>query len=130
MHRYARHLNVPRILFTGVVDDGTLSTLFRRAELFVTTSAHEGLGLPPIEAMSFGVPVITTGSGALADTVADAGLVLPADAGPIVLAESMAAVLGDPQLRAEMVRRGFRRAEELRWDGDVDRFAALVEAVR
>lgn len=130
MHRYARHLNVPRILFTGVVDDGTLSTLFRRAELFVTTSAHEGLGLPPIEAMSFGVPVITTPAGALPDTVGDAGLVLPADAGPIVLAESMAAVLGDQRLRCEMVRRGFRRSAELQRLGDVNRFVTLLEAVR
>jgi glycosyltransferase involved in cell wall biosynthesis len=130
MHAYARRLNVPRILFTGVVSDGALSTLFRRAELFVTTSAHEGLGLPPIEAMSFGLPVITTGAGALADTVGDGGIVLPADAGPVTLAEAMVAVLDEPQLRCDLVRRGFRRSAELRRAGSVERFIELLEAVR
>jgi glycosyltransferase involved in cell wall biosynthesis len=126
---YARELNVGRVRFPGVVPDAALSTLFRQASLFVTTSAHEGLGLPPIEAMSFGVPVVASGAGALAETVGDAGLVLPPDAGPVLYAEAMAEVLGNRVLRCQMVHRGFRRAEQLRVSGSVDRFVSLLEEV-
>lgn len=128
-HQYSRRLNVPDILFTGVVPDPVLNTLYRRAELFVSTSAHEGLAVPPLEAMAFGVPVIAPDAGALGETVSDAGLVLPADAGPVLFSEAMAELVTNPGLRSNLVTRGFRRSEEFRRSGDVQRFVELLEEV-
>ena len=124
---YARILNVQKVRFTGVVPDAALRTLFARASVFLTTSAHEGLGLPVSEAMAAGIPVIAAGAGALPETIGDAGVVLPVDAGPMLYAEAMAEVLSNEGLRCEMVRRGFRRADQLRASGSVDRFVPLLQ---
>ena len=123
---HARRLQLDRLWFTGRVSEPQLSTLFRRATMFVTTSAHEGLALPPLEAMSFAVPVIAPAVGALPDTIGDAGILLPPDAGPILFAEAMGVLHDDVGLRVELGRRGVHRARRL---GETDPSARFVELV-
>lgn len=126
---YARRLQLDRMWFTGRVTEAELATLFRRATMFVTTSAHEGLALPPLEAMSFAVPVIAPGVAALPDTVGDAGLVLPPDAGPVLFAEAMGLLCDDVGLRVELGGRGVRRARQLAEADPSSVFLGLLDRV-
>ena len=113
LHRVARELNVRDVWFTGPLPDAGLATVYRAASVYASASAHEGLALPPLEAMSFGVPVVALGSGALPDTLGGAGLLLPEDAGPVLLGEALVEVLATCDAargaRAPRPRPGGRR---------------------
>jgi glycosyltransferase involved in cell wall biosynthesis len=104
----ARELGVgERVIFAGWVPDAT--PYFRLADVFATASQHEGFGLPVLEAMVSGVPVIVSASGALPDTVGDAGLTFtPGD--PEDLAARLRQVLTDGGLRTGLIERGLQRA--------------------
>ena len=106
LHQAARELNVRDVWFTGGVPDAAVATLYRATAVYATASAHEGLALPPLEAMSFGVPVVAIGTGAIPETLGGAGLVLPADAGPVLLAEALVEVLSNGELRDGLVTAG------------------------
>jgi glycosyltransferase involved in cell wall biosynthesis len=89
-----------------------LCALYAAADVFVSCSAHEGFGVPLVEAMWWGVPVVAVGAAAVPETVGGAGLVLPT-ADPLLVAEAVARVLRDDGLRAALVAAGRRRADEL-----------------
>ena len=108
----ARVLRVPGCLFYGQLTDTQLAAVYRRADLFVTASMHEGLCVPILEAMAAGVPVMGRSVGALPDTVGDAGLLLPEDAGPEMFAEAVGELLDDQGLRSRMAFRGRQRVRE------------------
>ncbi len=105
----ARVLCVPNCLFYGQLTDAQLSAVYRRADLFVTASVHEGLCIPALEAMAAGVPIVARDAGALADTVGDAGLVLPPDAGPELFTEAVCELLDDDSLRSRLAYQGRQR---------------------
>jgi glycosyltransferase involved in cell wall biosynthesis len=108
----ARVLRVPGCLFYGQLTDAELAAVYRRADLFVTASMHEGLCIPVLEAMAAGVPVVGRSVGALPDTVGDAGLLLPADAGPEMFSEAVGELLDDEGLRSRMAYRGRQRLRD------------------
>ncbi|MFZ0250933.1 MAG: glycosyltransferase family 4 protein [Acidimicrobiales bacterium] len=108
----------------GEVSDAALASYYGAADVYLSLSAHEGFGVPLVEAMAAGVPVVTRGAGAVADTVAGAGLVLAA-ADPSYVAAALHRVCTDEQLRATLTAAGRRRAAEL--SGDVA--ARIVDAV-
>ena len=96
----------------------------------MTASDHEGLCLPVLEAMAFDLPVIARGTAALPETIGSGGIVLPADADPVLLAEAMAAVLESAPLRSELVEAGRDRLAT-GFDADAARaafLAAILEA--
>jgi glycosyltransferase involved in cell wall biosynthesis len=96
-----------RVIFTGWVPD--VAPYFRLADAFVTASQHEGFGLPALEAMASGVPAVVSASGALPETVGDAGLTFtPGD--PDDLAARLRQVLTDNSLRNGLIERGLVRA--------------------
>lgn len=98
-----------RVLFLGYVPDEDLPTLYSRADLFAYLSLYEGFGLPPLEAMACGAPVIVSDVSSLPEVVGEAGvLVSPRDVG--VIASEFVRVLSDRDLRATMRERGFARA--------------------
>ncbi len=127
VHRYQLHQHVR---FLGFVPDETLAVLYRLASVFVFPSLYEGFGLPPLEAMAAGVPVITSNVSSLPEVVGDAALLInPLDAGAI--AEAMARVLEDPALRADLIRRGHERVKVFSWEQAAARtYAAYTEIVR
>lgn len=103
-----------RVKFPGYADDEDLPALYRTAELFVFPSLYEGFGLPPLEAMACGTPVITSNVSSLPEVVGDAGLTIdPTDI--YALANAMSRALQDTQLRQQMIERGLGRAAEFTW---------------
>jgi glycosyltransferase involved in cell wall biosynthesis len=126
VHRHQLHQHVR---FLGFVPDATLAVLYRLASVFVFPSLCEGFGLPPLEAMALGAPVITSNVSSLPEVVGDAALLIdPLDPGAIALA--IERVLGDPGLRAELIRRGHERVKAFSWARSVARtrqvYAELV----
>lgn len=97
------------------ISEEALVSAYHAADVLVMPSTFEGFGLPAVEAMAAGLPVVTSGAGGLRDAVGDAALVTRAtDAAS--LAEAIGAVLEDPVCRNDMVARGRRRAAQLTWD--------------
>lgn len=129
LHRQVRSLRVGRAWFTGSVNDSALATFFRMARMFVSTSAHEGLALPPLEAMSFGTPVVARAAGAIAETVGTGGLILPASSGPMLLSEAIAEVHRNDALRLELVGRGIDRVAAVEAQDSSGRFLELLDLV-
>lgn len=107
---FARHLDIRHLHWAGRVSDEELAGLYRGATALLSTSRHEGFGVPLLEAMALGVPVIARAAGAVAGTVDDAALLLPDSSGPQVLAEAVAELMDNSTLRRELVARGRRRA--------------------
>lgn len=102
------------VIFTGYVDEGTLLYLYNYASVFVYPSLYEGFGLPPLEAMSCGVPVITSDIPALREVVGDAGLAFkPADYEE--LANLIERVLTSGSLQTEMGEKGLLKAKGYSW---------------
>jgi glycosyltransferase involved in cell wall biosynthesis len=103
-----------RIILTGYVADEDLAALYSAAMVFVFLSFYEGFGLPALEAMQCGVPVITSNTSSLPEVVGNAGVMLdPEDADS--LCHNILQVYRDSSLRAEMSKRSLARAREFSW---------------
>lgn len=102
-------------VFTGVVSDDRLIELYQRAALFVFPSRYEGFGLPVLEAMACGCPVITSNVSSLPEVAGDAAvLVDPSDVDG--LAHAIERVLSDADLRRDLRGRGLGQAARFSWD--------------
>ncbi len=103
------------IIVAGQVDDGTLAHLYRCCDVFVYPSLYEGFGLPVLEAMSMGAPVVTSEGSALAELAGDAALLVdPHDVTSI--RDGIAAVISDSALRETLRAKGLERAAEFSWE--------------
>jgi glycosyltransferase involved in cell wall biosynthesis len=103
-----------RVCFPGYVPQQELPALYNAADLFVYPSLYEGFGLPVLEAMACGVPVVTSNISSMPEIAGDAGiLVNPRDAD--ALAEAMARVLTDRALRDTLASKGPARAKSFSW---------------
>jgi glycosyltransferase involved in cell wall biosynthesis len=116
-------LSLPNARFLRGVSDAELVACFEQATAFVTASEHEGVCVPLLEAMSFDRPVVARDYGAIAETMGDAGLLLPSGSGAILLAEALAEIAGSAPLRDDLVARGRRRLAA--FDPDAARTAFL-----
>lgn len=102
------------VLFKGFVNDYVLRDFYRNASLFVYPSLYEGFGLPPLEAMASGVPVVTTMTSSIPEVVGDAALMVsPYDVKQ--LAETMGRVLADPEIRRQLIAKGERQVQKFNW---------------
>lgn len=104
-----------QILFTGFVPDEELPYIYDGAKLFAYLSFFEGFGLPPLEAMACGIPVITSDATSLPEVVADAGITVPPEDAAAVAA-AIARLLDDPEYAALLGKRGRERAELFSWE--------------
>jgi len=103
-----------RIFLTGRVEDSDLAAIYSGALAFVYPSLYEGFGLPPLEAMQCGVPVITSNSSSLPEVVGDAGIMVDADS-VNDLCQSMLKVYADGALRDEMHKKSIAQARQFSW---------------
>jgi glycosyltransferase involved in cell wall biosynthesis len=102
------------VVFPGFVPDDDLPALYGGADLFLFPSLYEGFGLPPLEAMACGAPVVCSDVSSLPEVVGDAALLVP----PLEVrawAEALRRLLGDADLRADLRARGLARAREFSW---------------
>jgi glycosyltransferase involved in cell wall biosynthesis len=103
-----------QVMFPGYIPISELPLWYNAAELFVYPSLYEGFGLPPLEAMACGTPVVAASTSSLPEVVGEAGLTVdPLDVEE--LAEAMKRVLNDEALRQEMRERGLKRAKGFSW---------------
>lgn len=118
-----------RVHFTSYVPDEDLAALYTLAHLFVYPSRYEGFGLPVLEAMACGVPVVCTHAASLPEVVGDAAfLVSPDDAEALV--EAIRRVLHDKESRAEMRARGLERAARFTWKETARKTLQVYEEMR
>ena len=104
-----------RVLVTGYCTPDILPHLYAAAEMLVFPSLFEGFGLPAIEAMSCGIPVITSRAGALPEVVADAALLIDPE-NPVKIKEAMELLLMNEEMRVDLIARGKRRAQQFSWE--------------
>jgi glycosyltransferase involved in cell wall biosynthesis len=109
----------------GQVSDAALAAYFEAADVYLSLSVHEGFGVPLVEAMTAGVPVVARRAGAIAETAADGALLL-ASTDHAYVAAAVHRVLSDRALRQHLVEAGRARVAALGADSVADR---LVEAV-
>src|SRR6186713_86023 len=120
LHKFVR--------FLGYLKDDTLTVLYRLASVFVFPSLYEGFGLPPLEAMASGTPVVTSNVSSLPEVTGDAAvLVDPYDVESIE--DGMRRVLDDPRLADELRLKGLRRAREFSWERSVEKTQRVYREV-
>ncbi len=117
------------VLFPGFVADEDLPALYTLADLFAFPSLYEGFGLPPLEAMACGTPVVASNNSSLPEVLGTAALYAEAE-DVTGLADAMARILGDATLRARLADLGRAQAARFTWDDAARQLVNAYEAVR
>lgn len=117
-----------RVAFTGPVSDAELRALYAHAAVFAFPSRYEGFGLPPLEAMALGTPVVTTTAASLPEVVGDAALLVsPGDAS--ALAAALESVLSDERVRTRLIEAGRARSAAMTWERTAEETVAVYRRV-
>jgi len=114
------------VRFLGRVPDEDLRALYAGAALFVYPSIYEGFGIPLVEAMASGAPVVASNAPAIPEVVSDSAVLFSAHS-PEDIAEAIRAVLNDAELRRQMVEKGFDRARAFCWEVTAQRMLTVLE---
>lgn len=102
------------IIFKGFVSDELLRAYYRKAKVVAYPSLYEGFGLPPLEAMASGAPVVTSNTSSIPEVVGDAALLIsPYDI--LQMSQTLARVIRSPQLRESMRQAGYQQAKRFNW---------------
>jgi len=117
-----------RVRRLGWVDERQRRDLLAGATVLAYPSIYEGFGLPPLEAMQAGVPVVASSSGSLPEVLGDAAL-LPDPTSVDSVADSLRRVLEDEELRLALITRGRERARSYRWERATDEYVAAYRRV-
>jgi glycosyltransferase involved in cell wall biosynthesis len=113
-----------RVVFTGFITERELDALFHNADFLIYPSLYEGFGIPVVEAMKLGLPVITAETSALPEIAGGAALLInPENIEEMV--SRMQQLLQDGELREELRRKGFRRARMFTWEKTTEQYLGL-----
>jgi glycosyltransferase involved in cell wall biosynthesis len=115
-----------RVLRPGYLDDATIAAFFRRAAVVTYPSLEEGFGLPALEGLACGAPVVTSEGSALAEVVGDAALLVP-PGDSAALAGAFGRILDDPALSERLRTAGPARAAAFTWEASVDQHVDAYE---
>lgn len=124
----ARAQSSEDILFTGGIDQEDLPLLYNGAEMFVYPSFAEGFGIPPLEAMACGTPVITSNTSSLPEVVGEAGIMVDPH-NMEALSDAMGQVTQDEVLQREMREKGLRQSQKFSWSQTAETVLRVYEEV-
>lgn len=122
------HADNDRVMFKGYVSDVELRHLYKRASLFVLPSFYEGFGLPPLEAMACGCPVVVSNVASLPEVCGDAACYVDPYSVESI-AEGMYKVLTDETLRQNLIIKGLERAKLFSWEKSAKEHLKVFEEV-
>ncbi len=129
LRQLARALGVEkRIRFVGYVPDAQLAYLYSKAQAFIFPSFIEGFGMPVLEAMHAGLPVITSDRGALAEVAGGAALLVDPKS-PQEIATAMGRIARDADLRKELIQKGLARAGQFSWQKTAGEILEIIAEV-
>lgn len=103
-----------QVIFTGKISDEDLAGLYNAADIFIYPCLYAGFGLPPLEAMACGTPVITSFNSSLPEVVGDAGLLID-PYNPGEMAEAINSLAGDDNWKEDLIRRGLKQSKLFDW---------------
>lgn len=115
-----------RVKYVGYVSDEELKALYEHAACFIYPSFYEGFGLPPLEAMTCGCPVIVSKSSALPEVCGDAALYCDPYS-PEDIANKIQQLMSDPELRKNLKQRGMERAKQFSWNQCAKEMMSVIE---
>jgi len=115
-----------RIIFTGYVDNEDLSCLYRNATCFIYISFYEGFGMPPVEAMSFGLPVIVSNNSSLAEIIGDGGVLVNPNNEKEV-SKAIKTVLHDKEYSKQLSQRAIERASMFSWENTAKKILFSID---
>ena len=119
--------NPQSVIRTGYIDDEDRAALYSGAEWFVYTSQYEGFGVPPLEAMQCGCPVITSNNSSLPEVVGDAGIKIDWDSDEQHI-EAYEKYYFNEKLRKEYGIRGMEQSKQFSWEKTVNKMIELIKA--
>lgn len=120
--------NARSVIFTGYLSDGEKNTLYQNADVFVFPSLYEGFGIPPLEAMSFGCPVVCSNAASLPEVVGEtARLIDPLDERDI--AQGIWDVLSNKEYASRLVTAGYRQSKKYTWDESAEKLTGICASV-
>jgi glycosyltransferase involved in cell wall biosynthesis len=121
-----KHRN--RLVFTDFVSNDDLAALYQGAYAFISASLHEGFGLPGVEAMQFGLPILASNTEVFNEVYDNAGIYFdPLDINDI--AEKMALVARDPQFHRQLQQKSLDRGQLFDWDKPAEQTLAVYESI-
>lgn len=115
-----------RIDVLGYVSVEQLDALYNRAGIFAFPSLDEGFGMPILDAMAHGVPVLTSNVSAMPEVAGDAALLVD----PLRIGDALARLADDADLRTDLARRGLERVRQFSWEGAVEKTWAVYDELK
>jgi glycosyltransferase involved in cell wall biosynthesis len=129
LKRITIDLNIEKdVFFTGNLTDIEVVALMNAADVFVFPSLEEGFGLPPLEAMACGTPVVTSNVSSLPEVVGDAALLVDPE-NVEEIASAIEKVLTDEKMREELIRKGFERVKNFSWEKTASETLKIYKSV-
>lgn len=117
------------ILFTGFVPDEDLPAIYDGARVFAYLSLFEGFGLPPLEAMACGIPVVVSNTTSIPEVVGEAGITVePTDVSAV--AEAIGKVLGNPSLAGMLRELGLKQSAKFSWGRTAEEVLRIYQSVK
>jgi len=103
------------LIFTGFVSEEDLRTIYSEAEILLLVSFYEGFGIPILEAMECGIPVITSKVSSMPEVAGEAALLVDPN-NVIGIAETMRSITSSKKIRDELIEKGFKRVKQFSWE--------------
>ena len=116
------------VIFPGQVSEAVLPALYRSATLLVYPSLYEGFGLPILEAMASGLPVITSNRSSMPEVAGDAAILVDPE-NPEDLASALSSALTDDALRRDLAQRGLDRSRKFTWERTARETLAVYQRI-
>ncbi len=117
-----------RVIFTGYIDEEDKAAIYQGARIFTFPSIYEGFGLPPLEAMAAGIPVISSNTSSMPEVIGDAGILIsPYDKSAWV--KAICDVDSSEKLRSEMIRKNLDQVKKFSWDKTAEKTIEIYTKV-